>query len=153
MDDAPLRRPVSPVAAQMAADEGLGALSRSLSDPDPHTRALALDVICEFSQERAARLLTAFLQDPEPSLRCAAAAAAGRVGAPSVVFSLISILDDADPRVREAAVAAIARLTGKAVRLADARERRLEQIEELARWWKQERLAKLLARIDGECDS
>jgi len=134
-------------AARLAADEGLEALGRALGDPDPKVRTLALDVVCEFSAERAARLLAAMVHDLDPSVRCAAAAAAARLGAPRTVSSLIVALDDPDSGVRAASAQAIEAITGRRIAMEDDPATQRRQIEELKRWWKEERLAQLTASL------
>jgi hypothetical protein len=137
-------------AARLAADDGLNALARALGDPDPKVRTLALDVVCEFSSDRAARLLAAMIHDPDASVRCAAAAASARLGAPRTVSSLIVALDDPESTVRAASAQAIEAITGRSVRLDDDRdpEEQRRAIEELKRWWKAERVAQLTASFD-----
>lgn len=132
-------------AAHIAADEGLGALARALADPDPTTRTTALDVICELSGKRAARLLAGVLHDPDPDVRAAAAGAAAEIGATGTVFSLILALDDPARRVRAAAARAIEVITGRPVEPEQGGDpaRRQQQIEQLKQWWKEERFAEL----------
>ena len=145
--------PVGPVgdfsAARLAADEGLEALGRALGDPDPRVRTLALEVVCEFSAERAARLLAAMVHDPDAGVRCSAAAAAARLGAPRTVSSLIVALDDPDSAVRAASAQAIEAITGRSIALEGDRVTQHRQIEELKRWWKEERLAQLTASLQN----
>ncbi len=136
-------------AARLAADEGLDALGRALGDPDPRVRTLALEVVCEFSAERAARLLAAMVHDPDAGVRCSAAAAAGRLGAPRAVSSLIVALDDPEATVRAASAQAIEAITGRAIALEGDLGTQRRQIEELKRWWKEERLAQLTASLQN----
>lgn len=138
-----LARQAPLAAAELAADEGLTKLAEALSDPDPAARILALDVICEFSEERAARLIASMLYDPEPRVRCAAAQAAVRARASGTVFSLITALGDPDPKVVDAAAAAIEAITGKKVQLEDDVDARREGLERLTQWWKQQRVSEL----------
>ena len=148
-------RAVNLDAARVASSEGLQALARTLADPDPGVRILALEVICEFSEDRAARLLTGVLHDPEPSVRAAAAAAAGRLGASTVVFSLILALEDLDIEVREVSARALTQITGKKVELADAGDpvAIARQVADLKRWWKDERLSELVDEARKEPSS
>jgi HEAT repeat protein len=136
------------VAAELAADDGLTRLAAALSDEDPNARIRALEVICEFSEERASRLLASMLHDPSPSVRRAAAASAARMKASGTVFSLILALDDADPEVRSVAADAIEAITGKRVQLDDSDpELRREELEQLKRWWKAQRVAELASDL------
>jgi hypothetical protein len=148
-----LRLPVSrpPFAAsELAADDGLTRLAAALSDEDPNARIRALEVICEFSEERASRLIASMLHDPSPSVRRAAAGSAARMKASGTVFSLILALDDADPEVRSAAADAIEAITGKRVRLDDIEDPELRrgELELLKRWWKEQRVAELASDLD-----
>ena len=136
-------------AAEVARGEGLAALARTLADPDPAVRIRSLEVICEFSEDRAARLLAGMLHDPEPVVRREAAAAASRLRASGVIFSLILALEDPRPEVRTASARAIAEITGREMptdRL-DEREDRSRLVEELKRWWKEERFAQLATAV------
>lgn len=147
------RQRVNADAVRVAAGEGLDAVARTLADPDPSVRILALEVICEFSEDRAARLLVGVLHDPHPQVRAAAAAAAGRVGASTLVFSLILALEDTDDEVRQVAARSLEKITGKTLELAPAGDRMAvaKQIAELKRWWKEKRLGELVeeARAKG----
>ena len=134
-------------AAQLAADQGLTALSTALADPDPTRRILALEIIARFSEDRATHLLSGVLQDPHPKVRAAAAATAGGLGAPAIVFMLILMLADPDPVVRATARTAIEEITGHRVALDESPSsgsyRR--QVDDLKRWWKQRRFVQLAA--------
>jgi len=132
-------------AAEVARNEGLAALARNLADPDPSVRTRSLEVICEFSEDRAARLLAGMLHDPEPIVRCEAAAAAARLRASGVIFSLILALEDPRPEVRTASAKAIAEITGREMptNRIDEPGERSRLVEELKRWWKEERFAQL----------
>ena len=138
--------------ARLAADEGLNALAQALSDPDPAVRMTALDVVCEFSADRAARLLAGMIHDPDASVRCAAAAAAARLRVVRAVSSLIVALDDPDASVRSAAAHAIEEITGRQLPPGDEQDScaRREKVEQLKRWWKEERLAQLTASFPSE---
>jgi len=136
-------------AAELAADEGLAKLAAALSNPDPTSRMLALEVICEFSEERAARMISSMLHDPDPRVRCAAAAAAARVGSTGTVFSLLSALEDEHSVVVSAASEAIEAITGRSVRLADASaSARRDELDKLKRWWKEQRVVELASEFD-----
>ena len=137
-------------AAELAADDGLTRLAAALSNDDPEARIRALDVICEFSDERASRLLASMLHDPSPAVRRAAAVAAARIKASGTVFALILALDDADPELRSVAVDAIEAITGKRAHLdeVDDPELRRNEIEQLKRWWKARRVAELASDLD-----
>ena len=89
-------------AASLAADAGLHALAQALGDPDPAVRTAALDLVCEFSTDRAAPLLAGMIHDPDPAVRCAAAGAAARLALARTVSSLIVALDDPEAAVRAA---------------------------------------------------
>jgi HEAT repeat protein len=140
-------------AARVASTEGLIAMARTLSDPDPHVRMRALEVVCEFSNERAERFLIGMLHDPDPTVRRASAAAAARVGAPGVVFSLIHAFEDPIEDVRAAAVDAFVAITGLQVELGalDDPLRRRKETQRLILWWKARRVAQIAAagRRDG----
>lgn len=140
-------------AVDLARREGLDSLARTLDDPNPEVRRRALEVISEFSAQRAAPLLTALLHDVDAGVRCAAAAAAARVGARATVFSLILALDDPDPIVRDGVARALAQITGETVEMGaddDDATRRRQQVERLTRWWKSERVSELAAELDVE---
>lgn len=139
-------------AARVASDQGLGALSRTLADPDPAVRVLAVDVVCEFAEGRAAKLLSGILCDPDAGVRAAAAAATGRVRATGAVFSLILALDDPDRHVRDAASHALREITGKDPELGldDDPVARHKRVMELKRWWKEQRFSQLAAEIEEE---
>ena len=136
-------------AAEVAWNEGLAALARRLADPDPSVRIRSLEVICEFSEDRAARLLAGMLHDPEPVVRCEAAAAAARLRTSGVIFSLILALEDPRPEVRTASARAIAEITGREMHTdqIDVPEDRARLVEELKLWWKEERFAQLASAI------
>ncbi len=121
--------------------DGPSKLSQAMTDANPRVRKLALDTIGEFSEERASRLISELLHDFDSTVRCAAAAAAGRANAAGAVFSLIFALDDSQPEVREQAKAAIEKITQQKIELGEAD--RLQNVEELQRWWKERRLAHL----------
>jgi HEAT repeat protein len=137
-------------AAEVARGEGLAALARSLADPDPSVRIRSLEVICEFSEDRAARLLAGMLHDPEPVVRCEAAGAAARLRASGVIFSLILALDDPRPEVRTASARAIAEITGREMPRdgIDGAEDRSRLVEELKSWWKEERFTQLATAVN-----
>jgi HEAT repeat protein len=137
-------------ASKLAADEGLEALAAALGDPDPSARILALDVICEFSVERAARLLSGALYDPDQAVRSAAATAAGRLRASGTVFSLIVALDDSSPEVRAVIATAIGDITGREVSLDGMTEPRArkKKTDELKAWWTEERYRRLVAEVE-----
>jgi HEAT repeat protein len=130
-------------AWRVADEQGLERLARALADPDPNRRELAMEVICEFSNERASRLLSGMLHDPEPRVRRAAAVNAGRVKATGTVFALILALDDPEPEVREAARRALEAVTGEPVALHGPGDAREAAIEELKARWKQRRFTEL----------
>ena len=132
-------------AAHIAADEGLSALSETLSDADPAVRMLAIDVVSELSGERAARLLGAVLHDPDPTVRRAAALAAGRLRASGTVFSLILAVEDPSADVRAAAARAIEDITGRPVSTEGSAAMRERAVRELKKWWKERRYAELAA--------
>ncbi|MDH5673413.1 MAG: HEAT repeat domain-containing protein [Myxococcales bacterium] len=136
-------------AADLAAEAGLLELGRALSDPDPIARSRALDVICEFSEERASRLIAAMLYDPDAQVRRAAAEAASRLNSQAVVFPLILALEDRDGSVRREALRAIEDITSEVIELnvdAPADERRAT-VEGLKRRWKQRRTEELLREL------
>lgn len=138
-------------AAEVARSEGLAALARTLADPDPSVRIRSLEVICEFSEDRAARLLAGMLHDPEPVVRCEAAASAARLRASGVIFSLILALEDPRDEVRTASARAIAEITGREMpthRLDDPGERS-RLVDELKRWWKEERFTQLATAVNA----
>jgi len=139
--------PVDFAPARLAADDGLAALAQALSSPDPQVRTASLEVVCEFSADRAARLLAGMIHDPDAMVRCAAAAAAARVGAEQAVSSLIVALDDPVPDVRRAASDAIEDITGRVVRFTDENDPRSRQdtVCQLKDWWKTQRVAQLTA--------
>ena len=141
-------RPPDP--SQLASAEGLESLTRALADPDPAVRALALEVVSEFSGDRAARVLGGMLQDPEPGVRRAAATAATRVRSSAVVFSLILALEDADPTVQDAAASAIETIGGRPIDRAGLNDPVAagRMVEELKVWWKDRRLAELARAAD-----
>jgi len=141
-------RPPDP--ARLGSAEGLEALTRALADPDPAVRSLALEVVTEFSGERASRLLGGMLQDPDPNVRCAAAAAATRVGSSATVFSLILALEDSEPTVREAAASAIETIGGRRIDRAALADPATAgpQLDDLKAWWKDRRLAELSRAAD-----
>jgi HEAT repeat protein len=139
-----------PEAARAGASSGLAALAAALAHPEPTVRARALEIVCEFSEERAAELLGGMLHDPEASVRYAAATAAGRVPAYRVVAPLIVTLQDVDVDVRRASAHALERLTGSPVPLEEPGSAVSEgRLNELRKWWKEHRLAELLAGIEG----
>jgi beta-phosphoglucomutase-like phosphatase (HAD superfamily) len=139
-----------PELASLASDRGLQSLAKALADPDPAARALALELVCEFSGPRAARLLGSMLQDPEPAVRCAAAAAAARVRTPAVVFSLILALEDADPEVRAAAAAGFQSITLRHIDPVALEEpaARTAIVDDLKAWWKDHRFTELATLTD-----
>jgi hypothetical protein len=141
-------------AAQLAADDGMAALSHALSNPNPEARVLALEVICEFSQERASRILSRMTLDPEPTVRAAAADAAGRIQASGTVFSLIFALDDPEESVRTAAAIAIETITGKSIahQALSTPTGRHSQIALLKNWWKEQRLTTLTEEVRREVE-
>src|SRR5262249_55336826 len=125
-----------------AADPRSAALARALADGDPAVRALAVETISAFSADEASRLLSRLLHDPDPSVRVAAIDSAARAGATGVVFAIILALEDVDAEVRTRAAVAIETLTGKPVDIDDGdAEVRREQVTELKKWWKEQRLA------------
>lgn len=132
-------------AAQLAADGGLSALARTLSDPDPEVRIRALDVICEFAPSQASALLTGVLHDPDPTVRCAGAWAAPMVTGMAIAYPLILALDDPDTRVRAAARDVLGEITGMPIQLSDEDpdDTRRAKLDELTQWWKSERLREL----------
>jgi HEAT repeat protein len=115
-------------------------------------RRLALDTVAEFEEEKASQLILAALNDPEASVRSAAAHAAGRARAFSTVFSLILSLEDPELEVRQVAKQAIEIITGDEVDLDPAADAALREpkIEELKRWWKEQRMAQLANRLESE---
>lgn len=138
--------------SRAAAKDGLAALSKVLADPDPRVRRLALDTVAEFEEEKASQLILAALNDPDPSVRSAAASAAGRARAFSTVFSLILSLEDPELEVRQMSKQAIEIITGEDVDLDPAADADLREpkIEELKRWWKEQRMAQLANRFESE---
>lgn len=140
-------------AAEESANQGLTALARALAHPDPALRAQALEVICQFSAERAVRLLVGVLHDPDPKVRAAAADSAGRLGATGTVLSLIFALDDPEPEVRLAAQLAIEQITDIPVRLENVDPAiRESKISELKAWWKEQRFNELTQSSHGGGD-
>lgn len=139
-------------AARLAADGGLSALAKTLSDPDPEVRMRALDVICEFSPDRATGLLTGVLHDPDPGVRCAGIWAAPMVTGMAIVYPLILALEDPDARVRTAAREVLTEITGRPISLSDtdAQETRRAKLAELKAWWKAQRVQELSESAERE---
>jgi hypothetical protein len=129
--------------APRPAADGLEALARALTNPDPVARRLALSVVSEFSQAQAADLVCGAIYDPHADVRCAAAAAAARLQCVRAVSALVVALEDPVPDVRRASASAIEAITGMQLGPEEASRRRAE---ELMQWWKRERLAELAAR-------
>ncbi len=125
-------------------------LQRALADPDPSVRRRALRTVAELDPDTAGLLLAGTLHDVDAGVRRAAVVVAARVRSPAVGFALVLALDDSDPEVRAAAQTVVEELSGRAIdpsEMADPAARR-RIIEELKRWWKEQRLAQL-ARIEG----
>ena len=137
----------APRSAGLRSDGALEALSKALSDPDPATRWTALEVVTEFSEDRAGGLLQWMIHDPDPRVRIAAMEAAARMAAPSLVFSLILALEDHELMVREAAAASLEEITARTLEfdVYASPETRRARIEELKSWWKERRWAELTA--------
>jgi HEAT repeat protein len=75
-------------------------------------RALALQIISEFSRARAAELIAAAIFDLDPGVRCVAADCAAQLRTARVVPALIAALDDREGAVRRAALRALEAILG-----------------------------------------
>jgi HEAT repeat protein len=127
----PVRRGKGERAPTLEA--GIAEQARALVDPDPAVRALALQVIAEFSKAQAAELIALALFDLEPAVRCVAAECAGRVGGSRLVPALIAALGDRSPDVRRAAARSLETLVGAPI----------DSIADLERRWADARLSEL----------
>ena len=135
----------------MAADDGLAALAETLASPSPSLRMRALEVLCEFSAERATPVVIELIHDPDPAVRSAAARAAARIRSTRAVGSLIVALDDPDAGMRRSSAEALQSIVGGEVEVddePDAEQRRRRQAE-LKRWWKERRFAELATSTQG----
>jgi hypothetical protein len=145
---AEISRHVAERAEGFAVDESSAQLVRGLSHPEPAQRMLALEVMCRFSEARAAQWVMGMLADPDPAVRNAAVSAAERIGTCRVKSCLIVALDDPDVSVRRACQRALEATMRCRIDLDDPESRR-RIVSELTLWWKRERLAELCAEANA----
>lgn len=138
----------------MSKDARLDSVARALASEDASARMLALEVILEFSEDRAAGLLAAALHDPDRAVRRAAMRAAARLRSERAVSSLILALDTTDLEQRAEALRAIEAITDQAIDASDFDDpaQRLITLDALQAWWKTERVRRLVSRA-RELDS
>jgi len=91
------------------------------------------------------------LHDPESKVRCDAIFSAAEEKSIDTVYSLILLLTDPDREVSDAARYAIEEITGRAVDFDPDEDPAMcrVKVERLKSWWKEERVASILARTMG----
>lgn len=81
-----------------------------LTDPDPETRSLAIDLVASGVQPGALNALVRCIDDPEPMVRMNVCFRLGQLGDPKATQDLKRMMDDPHPGVRKAALQSIAPL-------------------------------------------
>lgn len=122
-------------------------LCGQLGDPHPYVRRAALTYLGWKRARVAERAVARTLRDQSAEVRVAAAHALEHCGGNGSVFRLIHALKDDEEEVREAAAAALERCLGSSPSFdakADASER-LERIDELKKFWRRERVRRIIA--------
>jgi HEAT repeat protein len=102
--------------------------ARALEDRNPRVRALALQIVTEFSRAEAAELIAAAIFDHDPGVRCVAAECAARLQISRFVPTLLAALGDQEVEVRQAAARALESIMGMPITsVPDARRRWVER--------------------------
>jgi len=94
---------------RLSRPEAIDALGEmALSDPDAHTRGMAIGALRRADPSHARTVLSRLLRDPDPGIRVSAARHLSEIATPALIPVLATVVEtDSEPMVRAAAAAAL----------------------------------------------